>query len=102
MRSIIVHVPHFVSCDVADVKAKVTEENMKILRGDEVPATAFIDVRDLVGDPDSAFSCDVCDMLTELNVLSKHDIPDRKGLYHYEWSHVPFTALSEESLSIVA
>lgn len=111
MRSIIVHIPHFVSCNVDDVRKKVTEENMKILCGDEIPATAFVNIRDLVGDPDVAFSCEICDLLADEGVLKKFALLDAEGspvlfekkpAFHYEWGASTFSELEQPLLEMVA
>lgn len=95
MKTYIVHQPQSATCDVQDIKQYVSRQNAAILRHDEFPATVFVNIRDLVGDPNVVFSCHICDMLVVAEVLTK------LGEDAYGWGSMPFATLTEEQLLLV-
>lgn len=97
MRTLIVHQPIALGHAVEDIKAMVVEKNTAILLGNDFPgATPFLSIKDLIGDPNAYLSESVCEMLTEVGVLSRFAVltPDGKQaklhdkslLWEYEWS----------------
>jgi len=114
MRTILVHQPQSASFDVAEIKQFVSERNVAILLGNEFPATApFLSVRDLIGDPNYAFSDTVAAILAESGILVRSPVKTRKAqdkitvnekkelVWEYVWGDKPFDVLTKEQLLLV-
>lgn len=111
MRTYILSIPTSASCNKYEFKDRLVEENVKILKGEEFPATAFVNAMDLIGDPNVSLSDSICEKLFESKVLARIPHLDSDGkqcffkkqaLFHYTWSGVTLAEVSPELLAVMA
>lgn len=98
--------------DLDSVRTYVSEHNAAILLGNEFPvSTGIIGVYEMLGDPNHAFSDEICEVLTTRGVLNKTPWLDVNGkqmycewngvktpISQYEWGAVTFLELDEATL----
>ena len=114
MRTYLFVVPQQASVNHHDFKDKLIAENVKILKREEFPATAFLSVKDLIGDPNVHLSDSLCAKLVprnDCNVLKREPVLDEHGtqrhikaelLWHYSWGDQDISSLPQDLLEAMA
>jgi hypothetical protein len=116
MRTFIIHRPVNAALNENDLRQSVTEWNASILLGESFPGViAWTSVKELIGDPNYAFSDSVAELLYNNGVLdrtpvmrdahqqAKVKIGDTEQLvWDYTWGVKTFESLSPDNLNVVA